>query len=205
MTGCKSAYTSAFEDSQPAQSYLHSFGGLTTSSHSAQIQASVGRVGQLQLEGGALTQDGHPDSVQAIDLDWQHLMVHASLAGAESDADILAGSRNKHAGWAIYHQAVCVLIPATPYFRLEACTPCSHTLVLYRHELLYHWLAAWTDTGLHTMVTHTGLGGCNARGQKQECSTLLCVHSQYLLMLCHNHRKSRDAGECCVLYVKAEI
>lgn len=83
---------------QTALPYLHSLGGLTTAADSAQIEASVGRVAQLQLQGGSLTHDGYLDSVQAIDLDRQHLTVQASLAGAETDADILAGSRSKHAG-----------------------------------------------------------------------------------------------------------
>lgn len=90
---------------------LHRFGGLAAPADSPQVEAPVSRVGKLQLEGRSLTQDADPHGAQAIDVDWQHLTVHTSLTGAETDAHLLAGSRSKHTGRAVYSKAVCVLVP----------------------------------------------------------------------------------------------
>lgn len=90
---------------------LHRFGGMATSADSPKVQASVRRVDKLQPEGGALTQDGDPHSVQAVDVDWEHLAIHAGLAGAEGDAHVLACSRSEHTWGAVHSKAVGILIP----------------------------------------------------------------------------------------------
>lgn len=77
----------------------------------SQVEASVSRVGKLQPEGRSLTQDADPHSVQAIDIDWQHLLVHACFTGAEGNAHLLACSRSKHTWRAVHSKAVGVLIP----------------------------------------------------------------------------------------------
>lgn len=94
-----------------SSTHLHRFGGLTALADSPQVEAFVSRVAKLQLEGRSLTQDADPHSVQAVDVDWQHLTVHASLTGAETDAHLLACSRSKHTRRAVYSKAVGVLIP----------------------------------------------------------------------------------------------
>ena len=92
-------------------SHLHRFGGLATPADGSQVEASVGRVGKLQPEGRALTQDADPHGVQGIDVDGQHLSVHACLTGAEADAHFLACSRSKHTRRTVHSKAVGVLIP----------------------------------------------------------------------------------------------
>ena len=72
---------------------LHTFGGLATAADSAKVEASVGGIGQLQLQRRALTRDGNSHGVQAVDVEGDFLSVQAGLTGAEGDAHVLACTR----------------------------------------------------------------------------------------------------------------
>lgn len=180
---------------KPSSTHLHRFGGLAAPTDSPQVEAPVSRVGKLQLERRPLTQDADPHSVQAIDVDRQHLAVHASLTGAETDAHLLACPGSKHTRRAVNSKAISVLIPEQHITEGSSQVPscmCLDSICRYlecKSSSHSHLQSLWKITSCtvdRVLLLHTDDNLQAFRAWEEGSST-------------------HEDGLCYPLYVKAEI